>query len=83
MCIIFFLIQRLVIAQREKLVSTLSKFLEVDIYGGCGPHKCEKNDKTCYSRIEKTYKFYLSFENSLCKVDPVKLRLESVMIIFN
>ena len=55
---------------REKVISKLSKLINIDIYGRCGPLKCTKkpNNYSCYDAMNKTYKFYLSFENSLCKV---------------
>ena len=58
------------ISGREKVVSKLSKLINVDIYGRCGPLKCSKKPKdfSCYDAMNQTYKFYLSFENSLCKV---------------
>ncbi|EFX69883.1 hypothetical protein DAPPUDRAFT_61832, partial [Daphnia pulex] len=40
----------------------------IDIFGKCGKPFCsfdQLND--CYQRIEIDYKFYLSFENSLCR----------------
>ena len=40
--------------------------MPVDIYGDCGTHKCPQN-VGCFQYISDTYKFYLSFENSLCK----------------
>ena len=45
--------------------------MDVDIYGKCsrGPikHTCgREKEKDCYDMMEKNYKFYLSFENSLC-----------------
>ena len=57
-------------SRREKVISKLSKLINVDIYGGCGPLKCSKKakDHSCYDAMNQTYKFYLSFENSLCKV---------------
>lgn len=57
---------------REILVKKLQKYIPVDIYGGCGPFKCEKDtDQNFYTRscgniFEQNYKFYLAFENSLC-----------------
>ena len=57
---------------RETYVRQLKKFVPVDIYGGCGNLSCERNDShwlshpKCYDMIEAKYKFYLSFENSLC-----------------
>ena len=58
------------ISGREKVISMLSKLIKVHIYGHCGPLKCSKkpSDNSCYDAMNRTYKFYLSFENSLCKV---------------
>ena len=57
-------------SRREKVISSLAKLINIHIYGRCGPLKCKKNlqDSSCYDVLNKTYKFYLSFENSLCKV---------------
>ena len=57
-------------SRREKVISRLSKLINIDIYGGCGPLKCSRKPKdySCYDAMNQTYKFYLSFENSLCKV---------------
>ncbi|KAK7084032.1 Galactoside 3(4)-L-fucosyltransferase [Halocaridina rubra] len=53
---------------RENLVRSLQQYIPVDIYGECGPYKCKRSEQThCYEMLEKDYKFYLSFENSLCK----------------
>ena len=47
-------------------------YIPVDIFGGCGPFQCPKDgptgmsDISCYKHVEENYKFYLSFENSLC-----------------
>lgn len=57
---------------RETYVRQLSKFIPVDIYGGCGNFSCIRNDShwlsdpKCYDMMEAKYKFYLSFENSIC-----------------
>ena len=41
--------------------------MPVDIYGKCGAHHCSrKNERECYRNMERHYKFYLSFENSIC-----------------
>ena len=41
--------------------------MTVDIYGKCGAHHCSrKNERECYRNMERHYKFYLSFENSIC-----------------
>ncbi|CAG9813908.1 unnamed protein product [Phaedon cochleariae] len=45
----------------------LAKYIPVDIYGTCGPHKCPRTDKKCFEILEKEYKFYLAFENSNCR----------------
>jgi alpha-1,3-fucosyltransferase len=55
---------------RERYVRELQKALEpydlkVDIYGTCGPHKCDRsNEEQCFQIIKTDYYFYLSFENS-------------------
>lgn len=57
---------------RETYVRQLSKFIAVDVYGGCGNLSCTRNDShwlsdpECYDLMEAKYKFYLSFENSVC-----------------
>ncbi|KAF5307932.1 hypothetical protein FQR65_LT06499 [Abscondita terminalis] len=58
-------------SKREDLVKAIQKHVSVDIYGGCGNLSCPKNgvesSDYCYDLLDKHYKFYLSFENSLCK----------------
>ena len=50
-------------------MKTLSKFMNVDIFGKCGALNCRKSRlESCYREMNRTYKFYLSFENSLCQV---------------
>ena len=52
---------------RERYVTELKKFIDVHIYGGCGPYTCtRKNEPACRLMVEQKYRFYLSFENSLC-----------------
>jgi len=47
---------------------TLSKYISVDIYGKCGTKNCSRDNETsCFTKLEKDYKFYLAFENSNCK----------------
>lgn len=56
-------------SKREQYVTELSKHIPVDIWGRCGKNKCgSKQDyKVCDATILSTsYKFYLSFENSIC-----------------
>lgn len=57
---------------REEYVRELNKSVKVDVYGGCGDLTCPRDNKNwlsyphCYDILEKKYKFYLSFENSIC-----------------
>ncbi|XP_064080133.1 alpha-(1,3)-fucosyltransferase C-like [Macrobrachium nipponense] len=54
---------------RELYIQELMQYVDVDIYGKCGPLSCGKThlDSYCYSEVLATnYKFYLSFENSMC-----------------
>ncbi|KAI9563032.1 hypothetical protein GHT06_010489 [Daphnia sinensis] len=59
-------------SNRESYVTQLSKFIPVDVYGKCGDLSCPRNeanwvsDPKCYDMLEAKYKFYLSFENSIC-----------------
>lgn len=52
---------------REKYVRLLKKFFPIEVIGGCGREACRPaNSIRCYEIMEK-YKFYLSFENAICK----------------
>ena len=57
---------------RENYVNELRKHIQVDVYGKCGNLTCARNathwlsDPQCYDLLASQYKFYLSFENSLC-----------------
>ena len=74
-------------SKREKYVKELQKYIDVDIYGLCGPLKCGWNESTgnslpeCYQALQQDYKFYLSFENSLCK-DYATEKLYSILKLF-
>ena len=48
-------------SQRENYVANLSHYINVDVYGNCGP-----KDDECPQYIQDNYMFYLSFENSVC-----------------
>ncbi|XP_045108576.1 alpha-(1,3)-fucosyltransferase C-like isoform X2 [Portunus trituberculatus] len=51
---------------RDDVVKKMKTLMKIDVYGGCGKLKCTKWGKECYALLDKHYKFYLSFENSLC-----------------
>lgn len=60
-------------SNRQDYVKELQKYIDVDIMsrgGKCGGNDtCSKikNEDVCYDMMEKTYKFYLAFENSICR----------------
>lgn len=46
----------------------MANHMDVNIYGKCGKFKCDRKDENgCYEMMEENYRFYLSFENSICK----------------
>ena len=46
-------------------MKNLQNYISVDVFGKCGPLKCE-DGMDCIVNLAKSYKFYLAFENSLC-----------------
>ena len=55
-------------SNREKYVAQLQKFYPVEIYGACGEFKCDRVlGAECWMMVEQKYKYYLAFENSLCR----------------
>ena len=56
-------------SKRERYVEKLKRYIDVDVYGACGSMPgCGRNeDSDCRQKIASKYKFYLSFENSLCQ----------------
>lgn len=55
-------------SKREAYVRELRRFIPIDIYGKCGEFKCPKEKGwQCYKEAESKYKFYLAFENSVCR----------------
>ncbi|KAL3841347.1 hypothetical protein ACJMK2_019506 [Sinanodonta woodiana] len=53
---------------RREYANELAKYIQVDIYGGCGDHMCPRHDSgRCFEMLSKEYKFYLAFENSNCR----------------
>ena len=60
-------------SNRQEYVKMLKNYTNIDIFskdGQCGGEdRCPRsqNEEVCYDLIEKTYKFYLSFEKSICE----------------
>jgi hypothetical protein len=62
-------------SRREKFINEMRKYIDIDIYGMCNnyfentiPDPCKKStDENCFQKLLNSYKFYLSFENSLCE----------------
>jgi alpha-1,3-fucosyltransferase len=61
--------------RREKYISQLRKHVKVDVFGSCNEGEpqlhCDTDEllsstPECYNMLESNYKFYLSFENSIC-----------------
>src|SRR6218665_2585693 len=55
----------------SRYVSQLRRYIPVDVFGGCGDLRCPLDGtgnvfSTCDDHLERRYRFYLSFENSLC-----------------
>lgn len=52
-------------SKRESFAAKLRHFIDVDVYGNCGSH-ITKDSEAAFHQLEKSYKFYLSFENAIC-----------------
>ena len=50
------------ISKRLEFVNELSRFIDVDMFGKCGKQELCQD---CWEKLQH-YKFYLSFENSIC-----------------
>ena len=54
-------------------IKELKKYVGVDVYGACGDKKCPEKFRNgtltsdCRAILADEYKFYLAFENSLCR----------------
>lgn len=66
------------LSKREKLAAALQEHIPVDIYGKCGNFSCPYTSNECDELLDKSYKFYFSFENSLCN-DYVTEKLYNAM----
>ena len=53
-------------SRRETYAEELAKYIPLDIFGKCGNMTCPKAKTECEKMLLQ-YKFYLSFENSLCR----------------
>ena len=53
-------------SKREQYVSKMKTVINVDVYGRCGK-PCKWTGTGCLKNLSKDYKFYLSFENSICE----------------
>lgn len=52
----------------EEYIRELRDNIPVDVYGACGLFDCPRhNHSNCLDLISRKYKFYLSFEDHLCK----------------
>ncbi|XP_013787383.1 alpha-(1,3)-fucosyltransferase C-like [Limulus polyphemus] len=73
---------------REDYVKELKKHISVDIFGECGDELCVGKSNAmfrnlCYNHLATKYRFYLSFENSICKdyaTEKLYLAMDSGMI---
>ena len=55
-------------SRRETYVQALTEHLNVHQYGCGGKYNCPRSKTSeCDRRLNDTYKFYLAFENSLCR----------------
>lgn len=64
---------------REEYVNSLQKYINVDVYGRCGPLSCPRNEREdCTTTLGRKYYFYLSFENSIC-VDYVTEKIVTAL----
>lgn len=68
-------------SKRENLVKEIQMFMNVDVYGKCGPLNCPKNSGECDTMLNTTYYFYLSFENALCS-DYITEKLYKMMNLY-
>ncbi|RUS87357.1 hypothetical protein EGW08_004899 [Elysia chlorotica] len=52
-------------SRRDDYIRILQRYIPVDVYGLCGPLRCDDRQK-CDQMLRDDYKFYLAFENSHC-----------------
>jgi glycoprotein 3-alpha-L-fucosyltransferase/alpha-1,3-fucosyltransferase len=73
-------------SKRESYFEELRKYISIDVYGKCGNLTCDDNQHAssdqCVNRLldgQNSYKFYLSFENSVCE-DYVTEKFNKVLL---
>ncbi|KAK2157689.1 hypothetical protein LSH36_186g00005 [Paralvinella palmiformis] len=55
-------------SKREGYARELAKYIDLDVYGDCGPLKCPKEQNPeCWRMFERDYRFVLAFENQACR----------------
>ncbi|XP_025112260.1 alpha-(1,3)-fucosyltransferase fut-1-like [Pomacea canaliculata] len=55
-------------SKRKQFAAMLQKYIPIDIFGENSEHKCPRDqDDACFQTFSRDYKFYMAFENSLCK----------------
>ncbi|XP_078681470.1 alpha-(1,3)-fucosyltransferase 7-like [Branchiostoma floridae x Branchiostoma belcheri] len=52
---------------RHIYATELSRYIPIDVFGGCGRRICPRANNTCKDNIVSQYKFYLAFESYSCK----------------
>ncbi|OWF52962.1 Alpha-(1,3)-fucosyltransferase C [Mizuhopecten yessoensis] len=54
-------------SMRNEYAAKLNETIGVDIFGQCGDLKCDEKWPICVRKLQSIYRYYLSFENSLCR----------------
>lgn len=54
-------------SERMEFIREMQEYMEVDVFGSCGTPCSSHADACDFAKLASKYKFYLSFENSLCK----------------
>lgn len=53
---------------RDLFAKELGRYIDVDVYGTCGTSICPPGQtENCLEEFAQKYKFFLAFENTLCK----------------
>jgi hypothetical protein len=74
-------------SSRNEMVQELQKYVQVDVYGGCGTLSCPKkpgedaSSEECLAMAAKNYKFYMALENSLCLDYITEKSVKSLAVI--